>query len=204
MFYELATLACSLLEQDAVSTGAHRWVSDADATGRLLGAWRTEIGELARIVILRSFETIEERQHERDRALMNERPFDIRNAHVRLNMEDYALFPFLPEIEPSTFGAFYEIRRYWLKPGGITPTIAAWQRAIGPAKAYTSHLVANMYALAGPPRIAHLWGFSSLEQRMALRKRHFAEGLWPPTGGPEQIETATSTICVPESWSPLN
>jgi hypothetical protein len=119
-------------------------------------------------------------------------------------MEDYALFPFLPEIEPSTFGAFYEIRRYWLKPGGITPTIAAWQRAIGPAKAYTSHLVANMYALAGPPRIAHLWGFSSLEQRMALRKRHFAGGLWPPTGGPEQIETATSTICVPESWSPLN
>jgi hypothetical protein len=204
MVYELATLACPLLEQDAVSAGAHRWVSSADAVGHLLGAWRTEIGELSRIVILRGFETIDEMQHERDRALMHERPFDIGNAHVQLSMEIYAPFAFLPEIEPSKFGEFYEIRRYWLKPGGVAPTIAAWQQAIGPAKAYTSHLVANMYALDGPLRIAHIWGFSSLEQRMALRRRHYAEGLWPPKGGPEQIERATSTICLPEPWSPLS
>jgi NIPSNAP protein len=203
MLYELATLSCPLLEQDAVSAGAHRWVSNADATGRLLGAWRTEIGELSRIVVLRSFEAAEEMQHERDRALMSTWPFDIRNDHVQLNMESYARFPFLPEIGPSTFGQFYEIRRYWLKPGGIAPTMAAWERAVGPAKAYTSHLVANLYALDGPPRIAHIWGFASLEERMALRRHHYAEGLWPPKGGPEQIEHATSTICLPEAWSPL-
>ncbi|MFB5150332.1 NIPSNAP family protein [Burkholderia orbicola] len=203
MPYELTTLSCPLLDQDRVSRRAHRWVSDADAQGRLLGAWRTEIGELSRIVVLRGFETMDELQHERDRALRAARPFGIESASVRLAMESHALFPFLPDIEPGAFGGFYEIRRYWLKAGGIAPTMAAWERAVGPAKAYTSHLVCNMYALDGPPRITHIWGFSSLEERMALRKRHYAEGLWPPAGGPEQIERATSTIGLPETWSPL-
>jgi hypothetical protein len=202
MLYELATLSCSLLEQDSVSDGAHRWVSNDAAAGRLLGAWRTEIGELSRIVVLRSFETADELQHERNRALTAEQPFGIESPSVRLAMESYALFPFLPDIEPATFGGFYEIRRYWLKAGGIAPTMTAWERAVGPAKAYTSHLLGNMYALDGPPRITHIWGFSSLEERMALRKRHYAEGLWPPKGGPEQIDQATSTICLPEIWSP--
>ncbi|EGD06634.1 NIPSNAP family protein [Burkholderia pseudomultivorans] len=203
MLYEFTTLSCPLLEQDKVSGGAHRWVSDADAGGRLLGAWRTEIGELSRVVVLRGFETMDELQHERNRALRAEQPFGIESASVRLSMEGHALFPFLPDIEPGAFGDFYEIRRYWLKAGGLAPTIAAWERAVGPAEAYTSHLVGNMYALDGPPRITHVWGFASLEQRMALRKRHYAEGLWPPKGGPEQIDRATSTIGLPEMWSPL-
>ncbi|AOI90866.1 NIPSNAP family protein [Burkholderia pseudomultivorans] len=203
MLYEFTTLSCPLLEQDKVSGGAHRWVSDADAGGRLLGAWRTEIGELSRVVVLRGFETMDELQHERNRALRAEQPFGIESASVRLSMEGHALFPFLPDIEPGAFGDFYEIRRYWLKAGGLAPTLAAWERAVGPAEAYTSHLVGNMYALDGPPRITHIWGFASLEQRMALRKRHYAEGLWPPKGGPEQIDRATSTIGLPEMWSPL-
>lgn len=204
MLYELTTLSCPLTDQDGVSRRAHRWVSDAGAPGRLLGAWRTEIGELSRIVVLRGFDTTDELQHERNRALSAGQPFGIESASVRLTMESYALFPFLPEIEPRVFGDFYEIRRYWLKAGGIAPTISAWERAVGPAKDYTSHLVCNMYALDGLPRIVHIWGFSSLEERMALRKRHYAAGLWPPAGGPEQIERATSTIALPEAWSPLH
>lgn len=203
MLYELTTLSGSLLEQEAISDGAQRWMSDTSTTGILLGSWRTEIGELGQIIVLRRFETIDELRHERERTYLNERPFHTENPHVRIDMETYKLFPFLPEVEPTKFGRFYEFRRYWLKSGGIPPTIAAWEKAIGPAKAYTSHLVANMYALDGPPRIAHIWGFSSLEERMALRAHHYAAGLWPPVGGPQQIEKATSTICLPEAWSPM-
>ncbi|KER70002.1 hypothetical protein HR51_21460 [Burkholderia cepacia] len=203
MLYELATLSCSLLEQDAVSAAAHCWVSDPCAEGQVLGAWRTEIGELAKIVVLRGFETNDELQRERDRALMSRQPFDIDDPQIRLQMESFAPFSFLPRVEPKTFGRFYEIRTYELKTGGLAPTIDAWEKAIGPARAYTEHLVVNLYALHGPPRITHIWGFSSLEQRMELRARHYAEGLWPPKGGPQQIERATSTIGLPEMWSPL-
>jgi hypothetical protein len=203
MLYELTTLSSSLLELETVSEGARRWVSDTNATGFLLGSWRTEIGELARIIVLRKFETMHELQRQRERAYMSGQPFHITNPHIRIGIESYALFPFLPEVQPATFGRFYEFRRYWLKPGGVAPTIAAWERAFAPAKAYTSHLVANMYGLDGPPRITHIWGFSSLEERMNLRAQHYSAGLWPPDGGPQQIEKATSTICLPEAWSPM-
>jgi hypothetical protein len=60
-----------------------------------------------------------------------------------------------------------------------------------------------MYALDGAPRITHIWGFHSLEERAALRAKFYAAGLWPPQGGPQQILEATSTIAIPEDDSPL-
>ena len=53
-----------------------------------------------------------------------------------------------------------------------------------------------MYALDGPSRITHIWAFTSLEQRAALRAQACDAGVWPPKGGPEQILEATSTIAL--------
>jgi len=201
MLYELTTLSCPPLEQNAISNAAHAWV--LDGAGSLLGAWRSEFGELFQIRLLRGFLTADILHHERERALMSSRPFGIDSATVSLRMECYAPFPFLCDIEPAVFGGFYEFRTYHLKPGGLTPTLTGWEAALGPAREYTRHLVINMYALDGAPRITHIWGFDSLEQRASLRARHYADGLWPPQGGPQQIAHATSTIYVPETYSPL-
>jgi len=201
MLYELTTISSPPLEQDAASSAAHKWVLAGE--GRLLGAWRSEIGELFQIKLMRGFETAEALERERLRALMSPHPFNIHDPSSRFSMEQYARFPFLPEVEPLAFGRFYEFRTYHLKPGGLPPTLAGWEQAIGPAHDYSQHLVINMYALDGPPRITHIWGFGSLEERAALRARHFADGLWPPKGGPQQIARATSTICIPEEYSPL-
>ena len=114
-------------------------------------------------------------------------------------METYAPFPFLPPVRAHNYGRFFEFRTYHLKPGGLPSTLGAWQEAIGPAHAYTAHLVTNMYALDGPPRITHIWGFSGVDERMKLRADHYAQKLWPPKGGPEQIDRATSTIAIAES-----
>ena len=201
MLYELITISSTPLEQNTVSIAAHNWVLAGE--GRLLGAWRTEIGELFQIKLMRGFETADELERERMRALMSAHPFNINDPSSLLNMERYARFPFLPDVEPMVFGRFYEFRTYHLKPGGLPPTLAGWEQAIVPAHDYSRHLVINMYALNGLPRITHIWGFSSLEERAALRARHFAVGLWPPKGGPQQIARATSTICIPEEYSPL-
>jgi hypothetical protein len=56
----------------------------------------------------------------------------------------------------------------------------------------------------GLPRITHIWGFNSVQQRFDLRERHYAAGLWPPKGGPEQIEHATSTIALSNEGTPLS
>lgn len=201
MLYELTTLSCPPLTEGAVATAAREWM--AQGPGQLLGVWRSEIGELFQVKLLRGFDTADALDHERQRALTAEAPFGIIDPNVQVHMESYRRFPFLAEVEPRTLGKFHEFRTYYLKPGGLAPTLASWQAAIEPASEYTSHLIVNMYALDGPPRITHIWGFSSLEERSSLRARHYAAGIWPPKGAPQQIARATTMICIPEPDSPL-
>lgn len=201
MFYELTTLSCPPLTEGAVAVAACDWISQG--AGRLLGVWRSELGDLFQVKLLRGFETLDALQEERRRALMAVAPFGMTDPTMKIHMESYRRFPFLEEIEPATFGGFYEFRTYFLKPGGLAPTMASWEEAIAPASEYTSHLVTNLYALDGPPRITHIWGFSSLEERAALRAQHYAAGLWPPKGAPQQIASATTMVCVPMDYSPL-
>lgn len=201
MFYELTTLACPVLVTGSVAEGARAWTSDPAACGTLLGCWRTEIGTLGRLLILRAFDTRESLAQERDRALFSDRPFNAGSGVEALSMDSYAPFPFLPPARTVAFGAVYEFRTYRLKPGGLPPTLAGWQEVIGPAKEYTAHLVINMYALDGPPRITHIWSFADLAQRFTLRSEAFAAGVWPPRGGPEQIAEATTAIALPVAQS---
>ena len=203
MLYELTTLSCPLLSLAEASKGAHAWISDTAAAGSFLGCWRTELGTLGQVLVLRGFERPEELTVERRRALLHTDPFNAGSVVTALSMESFAPFPFLPPVEPRAGGPVYEFRTYRLKPGGLPPTLDGWEKAIGPAREYTAHLIINMYSLDGPLRIIHIWSFASLEQRASLRAKFYAAGLWPPQGGPDQILGATSTIALPEGHSPL-
>lgn len=203
MLYELATLSCSLLALGKAAEAAEAWVTDAQAKGRLLGCWRTEMGTLGRLLVLRGFDTPEDMTVERRRALLSTNPFNAGQLVTALDMDSYAPFPFLPPIRTGERGGVYEFRTYRLKPGGLAPTLAGWEAAIEPAREYTDHLVVNMYALDGAHRITHVWGFKSLEERAQLRGEAYGAGVWPPKGGPEQILEATSTIALPLGFSPL-
>ncbi|SFU84495.1 NIPSNAP protein [Methylobacterium sp. 174MFSha1.1] len=204
MLYELATLSCPLLALGQASDGAHAWIGDGDAKGELLGCWRTEIGTLGRLLMLRRFEVPEDMTAERRRALLSSNPFNAGNVVTAIEMESYAPFPFLPPVRTGDRGGVYEFRTYRLRPGGLPSTLAGWEAAIAPAWEYTEHLVVNMYALDGAPRITHIWAFTSLEERSGLRARAYGAGVWPPKGGPEQIVEATSTIALPQGTSPLS
>jgi NIPSNAP len=201
--YELVTLSCPLLSASDVSEGARAWVTAPEAMGTVLGCWRTEIGTLGRLLVLRGFENADELGRERRRALLSTSPFNAGKAVTALEMDSYAPFPFLPPVKTGSDGKVYEFRTYRLKPGGLPPTLAGWEQAIGPAAKYTVHLVTNLYALDGSPRITHIWRFASLEERTALRFEVYGAAVWPPKGGPENIHEATSTIALPETWAPL-
>lgn len=203
MLYELAALSCPLNALGRASEGAAAWVNAPEARGTLLGGWRTEIGMLGRVLILRGFEAPEAMSAERRRALTSASPFNVGDVATALEMDSYAAFPFLPPVRTGARGAVYEFRTYRMKPGGLPPTLEAWEAAVPPAKPYTDHLVINMYALDGAPRITHVWGFPSLEERAALRQAAQGSGHWPPKGGPDHIAEAVSSIGLPEAWSPL-
>ena len=201
--YELVTLSFPLLSASEVSENARAWVASPEATGAVLGCWRTEIGTLGRLLVLRGFESADELGRERQRALLSTNPFNAGGVVTALEMDSYTPFSFLPPVTVGAQGKVYEFRTYRLQPGGLPPTLAGWEQAIGPAHEYTAHLVINMYALDGAPRITHIWRFASLEERASLRSKAYAAGVWPPKGGPENILVATSTIALPETWSPL-
>ncbi|MEW2856433.1 hypothetical protein AB1B00_30520, partial [Pseudomonas aeruginosa] len=76
MLYELATLSCPLLAVDRASDGVYDWVNDAEAKGELFGCWRTEIGTLGRLIVLRGFEAPEDMTAERRRALLSANQFN--------------------------------------------------------------------------------------------------------------------------------
>ena len=203
MLYELAALTCPLLDLGRASDAAQAWVTDGAAKGRVLGRWRTEVGALGRILVLRGFEAPEDMTAERRRALLSASPFNAGSLLTGLEMDSYAPFPFLPPIRTGERGGLYEVRTYRLKPGGLVPTLAGWEAAVPVARALTEHLVINMYALDGPARITHIWGFPSLEARARLRAEAYASGHWPPKGGPDSIAEATSSLALPEAGSAL-
>jgi len=202
MRYELTTLYCSPLGSADASKRARAWIADAVA-GRLLGIWHSDIGTIGQLLVLRGFDSNDGLASERERALMSADPFGSASGDTPITMESFAPFSFLPPVEARDYGGTFEFRTYYQKPGGLPGTLAGWRDVIEPARAYTDHLVVNMYALDGEPRITHIWGFESVKQRDTLRSEHYAAGLWPPRGGPERIARATSTIARSEPGLPI-
>jgi NIPSNAP len=202
MLYEFATLSFHPLDTGKVTAGAEAYVTDAEAKGQLLGCWTTDIGELGRMFVLRGFTDAAELAAERKRALFSANPFGAGEALTGLEMDSYAPFPYLPPVKPGKFGSVYEFRTYRLKPGGLQPTMTAWEAAL-PERIKLSPLLINMYALDGTPRITHIWPYASLDARAKIRADSVTAGIWPPKNAPQQAFTLTSRIGVPTAASPL-
>jgi hypothetical protein len=73
-----------------------------------------------------------------------------------------------------------------------------------PGRHVVDPIAVVMYALDGTARIVHIWPFSGLDERVAVRRRLVEENKWPPLGGPEHILEATSTMAWPLPGSPLH
>jgi hypothetical protein len=202
MLYEFATLSFHPLNTKKATAGAEAYVKEPEAKGQLLGCWTTDIGALGRMFVLRGFTDAIELAAERKRALFSANPFGAADVLTGLEMDSYAPFPFLPPVVPGKYGKVYEFRTYRLKPGGLPPTIAAWEAAL-PGRSKLSPLLINMYALDGAPRITHIWPYASLDARAAIRADSVAKAVWPPKNAPEQFYQATSTIGMPTAASPL-
>jgi NIPSNAP len=200
--YELAVLSFPMLDVDKAAEGVLPWVTGPAAQGRLLGCWQTENGPLGRLIVLRGFTGDAELASERMRARSSTRPFGAGDHLTGLSMQSFAPFPFVPPVRTGQFGPVYELRDYHLRPGGLPATIAGWRQAL-PARHRIDPITMVMYALDGPDRMIQIWPFHSLDERVAIRRDLYANGVWPPPGGPEEVLEATSIIAWPTEFSPL-
>ncbi len=201
--YELTTFTVPVATNAEALPAIRDFVQSPAALGTLLGCWYSELGALNEITVLRRYADANERQAEFQRVLLGGKPYGLENLLVAMRSETYALFPFLPEIEPGEHGPFYEFRTYNLKPSGVAPTIAAWEAIIA-ERSKLSPLLGALYALDGTtPRFLHIWPWKSLDERLKIRAASVEQGVWPPKGGPAQLKEMRSSIFLPAAFSPL-
>lgn len=169
----------------------------------LLACWYSEIGALNQILIIRNSPNLAEAIAEREAVLKSGNPFGIGEFIAGMTMDTFTPFDFLKPMQPGTHGPFFEVRTYILKPEGLMPTIALWQKAL-PARAAISPLLTAMSSVSGPvTRFMHIWPYTSLDDRQRLRGKSVADGVWPPPGGPDQLAVMQTDIYLPAVFSPM-
>ena len=207
MYYELATLTLPFGTLGQAATQVQAFASDPEARGELLACWSSDLGELNRLIVLRSFADLATLEAERQRTQLSASPFGCGDLYLSLNLESFRGFPWMKPLRPSAesgiVGPVYEIRTYGIKPGGVQPTLDLWQQSL-PARDALSPCVVAMLALDGPLRFTNIWAYPTLEARSRARTDAVAQGIWPPKGGPAHLSTQmVSTIALPTAVSPL-
>lgn len=180
-----------------------RALKEKPRNGEFLACLYAEIGEVNRILLLHHYASEADLAADRAALVNDANPFGMIDLVVGLSSDTFALFPFLGVIRPGQYGPIIEIRTYLLKPNGLGPTIAAWEKA-APARQKLSPILAAMYSVTGQvTRFMHIWPYPSLEVRANTRKTAIETGVWPPAGGPDHLITMRTDIFLPAPFSPI-
>jgi hypothetical protein len=174
----------------------------ADVPG-LLGCWYSEIGAVNQIPIVQDLPNAAAKVATRLAALTSTNPFGIGEVITAMAMDTFVSLDFKKPMRPGEFGPWYEVRNYTLKPDGLPPTIELWRKAV-PARAQVSALLAAMTSVSGAvTRFMHIWPYPSLDERVRLRDKAVADGVWPPPGGPSHLASQQVDLYLPASFSPM-
>lgn len=170
----------------------------------LAAFWHTEIGPLNEIVHVWPYADLAERARVRAEAVEDPHwPPKILKFVVRMKSDILTPFPFLPEIRPRKLGPIFEMRSYRIKPGTLPDLMKRWQSAIGPRVKLSPLALAGIVELGEVNTFIHVWAYRSLNQRMAIRARARASGVWPPPGGGGSLVTQSTKVLLPAAFSPL-
>jgi hypothetical protein len=80
--------------------------------------------------------------------------------------------------------------------------IESWGKAIDERRKLSPFIGAWYTELGGLNKWAHLWAYSSLEERAEIRSEAVAKNIWPPKGAPRP-RTQANTLYMPFPFSSL-
>ncbi|MDR1710421.1 MAG: NIPSNAP family protein [Propionibacteriaceae bacterium] len=199
--YEFATLTFKVGSTPDRLDGLLDDLAADDA--RLIGVFSSEISRQNTSIVIRRFESLAPLVAARRRTLLSASPYGCDERLTAFSAEAYAPFDGFGDIELGPRGPYYEFRSYLVPPGGIAPTLEAWAEMV-PRRSQVSKPTLICYALDGPPRFTHIWGYPTLAERESLRAEALAKGVWPPRSAPRWLTTDMwSELFVPEPQSPL-
>jgi hypothetical protein len=168
-----------------------------------LACWYSEIGALNQILIIRKATDAAATLEDRQAMLTSSGPFGIGEFVTAMTMDTYVSFDFMEPLRPGAFGPCYEVRTYMLRPGGLATTVELWRKAI-PGRSSVSPVLAAMTSVTGAvTRFLHIWPYKTPDERMRLRDKAVADGVWPPPGGPGLLISQQADIYLPAAFSPM-
>lgn len=197
--YDVTTITFRAGKQPEVIAALKESVSSFSG---LRACWFSEIGPLNQsLIISKSEESGDFTSRLREIRAAN--PFGIGELIVGMTMDTFVSFDFIAPLAASDVGPLFEVRTYGVKPGGISPTIELWRKAV-PERVKLSPLIAAMYSVSGPvTQFMHVWPYKSFEERARLRAKAIAEGIWPPPGGAVYFATQQNAIYLAAPYSPI-
>ena len=170
----------------------------------LAAFWHTEVGPLNEIIHVWGYKDLAERARIRAEASKDANwPPKIREFVVDQDVEVVNPFPFLPDITPGTLGPIFEIRRYSLMAGSLPGVMKRWEGSIGERAKLSPVVLAGGVEFGAANRFIHIWGYKSMDQRLAVREQARKAGIWPPAGGGDELLAQSSKIVMPSAFSPL-
>lgn len=171
----------------------------------LAAFWYTDIGPLNQVVHVWPYEDLNDRAAKRAAALKEGVwPPKVQEFLVSLQSEIYIPFPFSPELKPGKMGPIFEMRSYFVQPGGgIKATMERWEPQL-PKRTAISPLAFVGYTDLGPlNKYVHIWPYPSLDERARIRKHAVETGAWPPPGGGSVLVSQENKIMLPAPFSPI-
>lgn len=157
------------------------------------GHWYTEAGPLNQMVAIWLYDDIEQRASIRREVESGPNPIwppDTSSLIVSMTSEIFFPAPFMPPFTERKLGPLYELRLYTYQQELIPGVLEAWGQSIAERETL-SPLVGCWYKESGGPgNFAHMWAYSSFEERTRVREQSRATGNWPPKGPalPDRME----------------
>lgn len=183
MIYEFRTYTLKPRTLPDFLRGFNEALVHREKHSKLAACWITEIGPLNQVVHVWGYGSVDERDRIRTDA-RRDGTWSLENADMIVDMTSEIMMPtpFTPELVPANLGPYFEMRRYTLKPGSAPEMIRRWTERL-PKRLEKSPLVGVFLSEIGRSNLwMPIWGYKSLDQRMAIRRELKADGVWPPPG----------------------
>lgn len=166
-----------------------------------MACWHSEIGVQNRVLVIRA--GTQQTTSWCSALSLSDDPFGVGDALTGWECDTYELLPYVEPMRPGSYGAFFEVRTYTIKPGGLRATIDSWEKAL-PGRLKLSPALGVMYSLTGQMlRFMHIWPYESLDERQRMRAQAVEQGVWPPKGGPGRLLSQQVDVYRAAAFSPI-
>lgn len=206
MIYEIRTYTLQPTKVAEFEKGFGEAYEYRKKYSELLGFWHTEVGTLNQVVAIWPYDDLADRERVREASAAEKRwpATEVEALIVAAESEILVPFPFVPALPPGRYGPVYELRYYNYKPGELPGIIKSWEGALPGRLERSKVALAGHVAFGEANRFIHIWPYSSMNERMEVRGKAVADGVWPPPGGgPARYFRQQNKLMLPASFSPL-